>query len=75
MEIAIASNKLEQSLSKWTIVASILIPLNVVAGFFGMNVKVPGNDQPTLTYWWTIIASMVVYTALMVAISKYKRLF
>lgn len=35
-------NKANQMLNKITVLATILVPLNLVAGLFGMNVDVPG---------------------------------
>jgi magnesium transporter len=75
VEMAIASNQLERSLSKWTVIGSILIPWTLVSGYFGMNVKVPGNDVDTLDWWWIIMGSMAAYTLLTLATAKYNRLF
>lgn len=39
-----ANNKITQMFSKVTIIGTMLIPLNLVTGLFGMNVTVPGQD-------------------------------
>lgn len=44
-------------LGKITVLASILVPMNLVAGLFGMNVTVPGMaaDHPGLGWWFGIV--------------------
>ncbi|KAK0621284.1 hypothetical protein B0T17DRAFT_591201 [Bombardia bombarda] len=42
-------------LSKITLLASIIVPLNVVTGLFGMNVSVPWKDVTELTPFFSIL--------------------
>lgn len=49
-------------LSKITFLASILVPLNLVCGLFGMNVKVPFGDDDVLTPFFCILAFLVVFS-------------
>ncbi|KAK5664144.1 hypothetical protein OQA88_359 [Cercophora sp. LCS_1] len=42
-------------LSKITLLASIIVPLNVVTGLFGMNVNVPWKDGEDLTAFFGIL--------------------
>lgn len=56
-------------LSKITFLGTILVPLNLVCGLFGMNVPVPGRDSHGLVWFFGIvgvIAAMVI-TALHLA--------
>jgi magnesium transporter len=50
-------------LSKITFLASILVPLNLVSGLFGMNVMVPFRDMESLVPFFVILASLVVICA------------
>lgn len=50
-------------LSKITFLGTILVPLNLVCGLFGMNVPVPGRDSHGLAWFFGIvgvIAAMVI---------------
>lgn len=49
-----------ESLSKITFLASILVPLNLISGTFGMNVLVPFQDVESLAPFFGIIGVMVV---------------
>ncbi|KAH3660194.1 hypothetical protein OGAPHI_007399 [Ogataea philodendri] len=48
------NNDMNDILGKITILGSIVLPLNVVTGLWGMNCIVPGQDSPGLTWFWSI---------------------
>ncbi|KAJ1565937.1 CorA metal ion transporter, partial [Nowakowskiella sp. JEL0078] len=48
IEVSRASNKTNDSVGKITFFASLLVPMSLVAGLFGMNVKVPWRDDDDL---------------------------
>lgn len=48
-------NRTNKVLSKITILATILVPLNLISGLFGMNVPVPGKDSTGLGWFFGII--------------------
>lgn len=61
------SNKV---LSKITVVASVLVPLNLVCGLFGMNVRVPWMDGDNLIPFFVILASLFIFVLLSLALAK-----
>ncbi|KAJ3210007.1 CorA metal ion transporter [Dinochytrium kinnereticum] len=63
IEITQASNRTSIVVMRMTALASILIPLNVITGLWGMNVKVPGQDSEGL-FWFAAIASIMGLMAL-----------
>ena len=66
-------NKANNVLSKVTLLASILVPLNLVCGLFGMNVPVPGRESGTLTWFFGILAGLVGFTVVALGVAKAKR--
>ncbi|KAL2156075.1 hypothetical protein VTH82DRAFT_820 [Thermothelomyces myriococcoides] len=50
-------------LSKITLLASIIVPLNVVTGLFGMNVPVPWQDSGTLAPFFGILGCILTFCA------------
>jgi magnesium transporter len=46
-------------LSKITILASIIVPLNLVTGLFGMNVAVPWREIENLNAFFSIVGSLI----------------
>jgi magnesium transporter len=57
-------------LGKITVLATILVPLNLVAGLFGMNVNVPGKDAGGLGWWFGIVGVILTFSAICVAAMK-----
>ncbi|KAI9101703.1 hypothetical protein DFS34DRAFT_426460 [Phlyctochytrium arcticum] len=73
IEITQASNRTNDVVMKMTAMASILLPLNVVTGLFGMNVQVPG--QYIENYWWfvgIVVCMIGIATAVYVWARRYK---
>lgn len=40
-------------LGKLTVLGTIVVPLNIICGMWGMNVKVPGQDVDNLHWFWS----------------------
>lgn len=59
-----SNNRVTNMLSKVTLIGTVLVPLNIVTGMFGMNVAVPGKDANNLNWWFGILgvllATMIV---------------
>ncbi|KAK5684236.1 CorA metal ion transporter [Elasticomyces elasticus] len=49
-------------LGKLTVLGTIVLPMNIVTGMWGMNVWVPGQDaEHNLTWFWCITAGLVAF--------------
>ncbi|GKT43800.1 putative metal ion transporter [Colletotrichum spaethianum] len=60
-------------LSKITFLASILVPLNLVCGLFGMNVAVPFQDSKSLAPFFTILGTLIIFSIVSLTLArKYK---
>ena len=57
-------NRANEVLSKITLLASILVPLNLICGLFGMNVNVPGKQADGLGWFFGILGVIVLFSAL-----------
>ena len=66
-------SRANELLGKITVFATILVPLNLIAGLFGMNVNVPGKDDDGLYWWFGIIGVILAFTITCVTIAKKKR--
>ncbi|KIH90679.1 Mg2+ transporter protein [Sporothrix brasiliensis 5110] len=62
-------------LSKITFIASIIVPLNVITGLFGMNVKVPFivSDYDDLGAFFTIVGVMITFCILALIVARRMR--
>ncbi|PWN34468.1 cora-domain-containing protein [Meira miltonrushii] len=59
IEMTDANNQINDVLSKLTALGTVIVPLNVITGLWGMNVHVPGQDIETLDWFFGILAVMV----------------
>ncbi|PGH23200.1 hypothetical protein AJ80_02730 [Polytolypa hystricis UAMH7299] len=66
-------NRVNQVLSKITLLATVLVPLNLISGLFGMNVPVPGQETEGLEWFFGIlgIIGVIVVISLILA-RRYK---
>lgn len=56
------NNDMNDILGKITILGTIVLPLNIVTGLWGMNCLVPGQDQDDLHWFWMIVSGMFVFS-------------
>lgn len=59
IEMTDANNQINDVLSKLTALGTVIVPLNVITGLWGMNVHVPGQDVKSLDWFFGILAVMV----------------
>lgn len=56
------NNDTNDVLGKITILGTIVLPINVVTGLWGMNCIVPGQEHEGLTWFYGIVLSMFVFS-------------
>ncbi|KAJ8453606.1 hypothetical protein ONZ45_g19644 [Pleurotus djamor] len=61
IEMTDANNQINDVLSKLTALGTVLIPMNLVTGLWGMNVHVPGQDVDNLRWFASIIACLAAF--------------
>ncbi|RDX53755.1 cora-domain-containing protein [Polyporus arcularius HHB13444] len=71
IEMTDANNQINDVLSKLTALGTVLIPMNLVTGLWGMNVRVPGQDVENLKWFGSIIAVLTAF-AVVAGWSTYK---
>lgn len=54
------NNDMNDVLGKITILGTIVLPMNVITGLWGMNVLVPGQDRKNLAWFFSIVLFMLV---------------
>jgi magnesium transporter len=63
-------NNANKVLSKITLLASILVPLNLVCGMFGMNVEVPWRNVDNLGPFFGILGVLILFVIISLGIAK-----
>ncbi|KZT05619.1 cora-domain-containing protein [Laetiporus sulphureus 93-53] len=72
IEMTEANNQINDVLSKLTALGTVLIPMNLVTGLWGMNVHVPGQDLQTGYVWFGSIIGALAAFAIIAGWSTYK---
>jgi magnesium transporter len=56
------AEKTNDVLGKLTVLGTIVLPMNIVTGLFGMNTRVPGEDgEPgDLNWFWAITGGLLL---------------
>lgn len=62
--------KTSDILGKLTVLGTIVLPMNVVTGIWGMNCLVPGQDVESLTWFWCITGGLVGFGLMCYFIAK-----
>jgi len=66
-------NQANKVLSKITLLASILVPLNLVCGMFGMNVMVPWRNVDGLGPFFGILGAIIFFIIISLVIARRMR--
>ncbi|KAK5171593.1 CorA metal ion transporter [Cryomyces antarcticus] len=48
-------------LGKLTVLGTIVLPMNIVTGMWGMNVMVPGQNVDSLAWFWGITGMLLAF--------------
>ncbi|RXK35066.1 magnesium transporter [Tremella mesenterica] len=72
IEMTDANNQINDVLSKLTALGTVLIPMNLVTGLWGMNVHVPGQDIESGYAWFGGILGCLCAFAILGAFATYK---
>ncbi|KAG6910793.1 hypothetical protein DXG01_007682 [Tephrocybe rancida] len=60
IEMTDANNQINDVLSKLTALGTVLIPMNLITGLWGMNVHVPGQDVEVCLYFFAVASASSV---------------
>ncbi|KAI7852964.1 hypothetical protein BDC45DRAFT_545724 [Circinella umbellata] len=74
IEMTQTNNEMNDVLSKLTALGSILVPMNLVTGLWGMNVLVPGQRHEDLTWFMSIVFAIGVFCVSSTLLMRYYRL-
>ena len=73
VEGLVRGNHANKLLAKFTLIATILVPLNLICGLFGMNVPVPGGSTESLAWFFGIVGVIATFVVGSVLIARRMR--
>jgi magnesium transporter len=66
----IQGNRSNITLGKVTVIATVLVPLNLVCGLFGMNVPVPWGEPGSLAPFFGILGGILTFVAICLLVAR-----
>lgn len=57
-------------LGRLTVLGTIVLPMNIITGLWGMNVMVPGQEIENLDWFWCITAGLMLFGVLCYYVAK-----
>jgi magnesium transporter len=71
--LSTVSNQLNGVMKVLTVIATIFMPLTVVTGMWGMNVRLPQlPGGQTVQFWWVVVVMLVISLAMLAMFRKNK---
>ncbi|KAJ5095125.1 hypothetical protein N7532_007416 [Penicillium argentinense] len=70
----VLGNHVNKVLSKVTLIATILVPMNLICGLFGMNIEVPGQHVEGLHWFFGVLGVMGAIVVLSIALARWQKL-
>ncbi|KAF9883523.1 Mg(2+) transporter [Aspergillus nanangensis] len=70
----VLGNHVNKVLSKVTLIATMLVPMNLICGLFGMNVHVPGENSDGLEWFFGILGVILAVIILSGVAARFYRL-
>ncbi|KAI9501829.1 hypothetical protein BX070DRAFT_186006, partial [Coemansia spiralis] len=62
LELSRATVDSNSTAERWTMLGTIVVPINIVTSFLGVNLKVPGQDRDDTVNFFVVLACMLLYT-------------
>ncbi|KAJ1747842.1 CorA metal ion transporter [Coemansia sp. RSA 1821] len=74
LELSRAQVDSNATTERWTMLGTIVVPINIVTSFLGVNLKVPGQDRDDTLNFFVVLACMLIYTAITLAFWRWRRI-
>ncbi|KAJ2746582.1 CorA metal ion transporter [Coemansia sp. BCRC 34301] len=74
LELSRATFDANSTTERWTMLGIIVVPINIVTSFLGVNLKVPGQDRDDTLNFFVVLACLIVYAAITLAFWRWRQL-
>ncbi|KAI8071422.1 hypothetical protein BC940DRAFT_234464 [Gongronella butleri] len=74
IEMTQTNNEINDVLSKLTALGSVIIPMSLITGLWGMNVPVPGQETEDLTWFMCITGAILTFCVSCAMMMRYYRI-
>ncbi|MEK6958107.1 MAG: magnesium/cobalt transporter CorA [archaeon] len=71
--ISVQSNKLNEIIKLLTVISTIILPLTLIVGFYGMNIVFPEVQSLGVNFYYVILVVMAIVTVAMIIYFRRKK--
>ncbi|KAJ1947646.1 CorA metal ion transporter [Kickxella alabastrina] len=74
LELARATFDSNSTTERWTMLGTIVVPINIVSSFLGVNLKVPGQDRDDTLNFFLVMGCMIIYACATLAFWRWRQI-
>ncbi|KAJ2305386.1 CorA metal ion transporter [Coemansia sp. RSA 2705] len=74
LELSRATFDSNSTTERWTMLGTIVVPINIVTSFLGVNLKVPGQDRDDTLNFFVVLGCMLIYTGVTLAFWRWRQI-
>ncbi|KAJ2665083.1 CorA metal ion transporter [Coemansia sp. RSA 1200] len=74
LEMSRTAHESNATTERWALLGIIVVPINIVTSFLGINLKIPGQDRDDTLNFFVLLACMIIYTIVMLAFWRWRQL-
>ncbi|PIA19105.1 hypothetical protein COEREDRAFT_37305 [Coemansia reversa NRRL 1564] len=74
LELSRATYDANSITERWTMLGMIVVPINILTSFLGVNLKIPGQDRDDTLNFFVVLACMLIYAGVTLAFWRWRRI-
>ncbi|KAJ2613506.1 CorA metal ion transporter [Coemansia sp. RSA 1365] len=74
LELSRATYDANSTTERWTMLGMIVVPINILTSFLGVNLKIPGQDRDDTLNFFVVLACMLIYAGVTLAFWRWRRI-
>lgn len=74
LELSRAAYDSNTTTERWTMLGTIVVPINIVTSFLGVNLKVPGQDRDDTLNFFIVLACLLIYSAVTLGFWRWRQI-
>ncbi|KAJ2816719.1 CorA metal ion transporter, partial [Coemansia erecta] len=74
LELSRATFDSNATTERWTMLGTIVVPINILSSLLGVNLKIPGQDRDDTLNFFVVLACMLIYACVTLAFWRWRRI-
>ncbi|KAJ2084407.1 CorA metal ion transporter [Coemansia sp. RSA 988] len=74
LELSRATYDANTTTERWTMLGTIVVPINILTSFLGVNLKIPGQDRDDTLNFFVVLACILIYAGVTLGFWRWRRI-